>query len=152
MKNAFGCETEVRIAVEEPVQSYKEIYNFIFKNIKSPLSTVLYPSYAVENVLHYKNLTVLYKPEESDVKELRTTFSYFKSATPQGELTKRYVQPDQYYSSYPRENERKIKSSWSSGIFESIQSNKNKFAPQRSPVFNIGASTPLGSPIEGNYF
>jgi len=148
MKNAFGCETEVRIAVEEPVQSYKEIYNFIFKNIKSPLSTVLYPSYAVENVLHYKNLTVLYKPEESDVKELRTTFSYFKSATPPGELTKRNAQPDQYYSSYPRENERKIKSSWSSRIFESIQSNKNKFAPQRSPVFNIGASTPLGSPIE----
>ena len=119
------------------MESLEKIQASILSKIESPLSLVNFPYYATEEVLNFNNLTVVFNPEDSEAKELRTTFKYFSSET---EVTEA---PEEIEV----EKVNKYKSSWSLNRVPSW--NKPRSYSRDQTPLNVRVHTPVRAALEG---
>ena len=137
MKKALGISLNATHQSSTPLESLEKIQASILSKIESPLSLVNFPYYATEEVLNFNNLTVVFNPEDSEAKELRTTFKYFSSET---EVTEA---PEEIEV----EKVNKYKSSWSLNRVPSW--NKPRSYSRDQTPLNVRVHTPVRAALEG---
>ena len=139
MKKAFGISLNATHQSSTPLESLEKIQSSIFSKIESPLSLVNFPYYAVEEVLNYNNLTVVFNPVESEAKEFRAAFKYFSSETEVNEV------PEEIEV----ESANKYESLWSTHFNPSWNKPRSYSRyPAQTPI-NVRVHTPARAALEG---